>query len=373
MARLAALVPNRRVNLARYHGVFAPNHHLREQVTPARRGRRHAARAQECPVDRHAAMTWARRLKRVFKIEIETCEICGGQMKVIAAIEDPSVIKRILTHLDHGPGAEQHPETPTPRPAATHTARLNGGRLRAPLQARTPGEFGFDIGPLARRYNGRRTPAAIQTTRRQVRANCAQHPSEFPLVSVPPLTGRVYSDAAISLALTNYTFMYFLYLRCRPHPPQGEESTSTLQGKTPFITGASRGIGLAIALRAARDGANVVVAAKTSEANPKLPGTNHSAAAQIEAAGGHALALQADIRDEASVREAVARAVAHFGAIDVLVNNASAISLTSTPATPMKRFDLMFGVNVRGHLPVHTGLSAAAGEERAGGAATRTC
>ena len=252
MARLAALVPNRRVNLTRYHGVFAPNHHLREQVTPARRGRRHAARAQECPVDRHAAMTLVQRLKRVFKIEIETCEICGGQMKVIAAIEDPSVIKRILTHLDHGPGAEQHPETPTPRPAATHTARLNGGRLRAPPQARTPGEFGLDIGPLARRYNGRRTPAAIQTTRRQVRANCAQHPSEFPLVSVPPLTGRVYSDAAISLALTNYAFIYFLYLRCRPHPPQGEESTSTLQGKTPFITGASRGIGLAIALRAAR-------------------------------------------------------------------------------------------------------------------------
>jgi len=121
-----------------------------------------------------------------------------------------------------------------------------------------------------------------------------------------------------------------------------------LKGKTLFITGASRGIGLAIARRAARDGANIVIAAKTSDPNPKLPGTIHSAAAEIEAAGGHALALQTDIRDEASVMEAVARAVAHFGGIDILVNNASAISLTPTPATPMKRFDLMFSVNVRG-------------------------
>ena len=84
IARLAALVPNPRVNLTRYHGVFAPNHHLREQVTPARRGRRHAKRAEEPPTNHHAAMTWAQRLKRVFKIEIETCEACGGQMKVIA-------------------------------------------------------------------------------------------------------------------------------------------------------------------------------------------------------------------------------------------------------------------------------------------------
>ena len=121
-----------------------------------------------------------------------------------------------------------------------------------------------------------------------------------------------------------------------------------LNGKTLFITGASRGIGLAIAKRAARDGANIVIAAKTSEPNPKLPGTIHSAAAEIEAAGGQALAVQTDIRDEASVLAAVARAVAHFGTIDILVNNASAISLTPTPATPMKRFDLMFGVNVRG-------------------------
>ncbi len=121
-----------------------------------------------------------------------------------------------------------------------------------------------------------------------------------------------------------------------------------LKGKTLFITGASRGIGLAIAKRAAGDGANVVVAAKTTEANPRLPGTIHSAAAEIVAAGGQALAVQTDIRDEASVLAAMAQAVAQFGGIDILVNNASAISLTPTPDTPMKRFDLMFGVNVRG-------------------------
>jgi len=121
-----------------------------------------------------------------------------------------------------------------------------------------------------------------------------------------------------------------------------------LAGKTLFITGASRGIGLAIATRAAHDGANVVVAAKTTETNPKLPGTIYSAAEAIEAAGGKALPLQCDIRDEASVQAAVAQAAERFGGIDILVNNASAISLTPTPATPMKRFDLMFGVNVRG-------------------------
>jgi len=121
-----------------------------------------------------------------------------------------------------------------------------------------------------------------------------------------------------------------------------------LDGKTLFITGASRGIGLAIAKRAARDGARIAVAAKTTEAHPKLPGTIFSAAEEIEAAGGQALALQCDIRDEQSVQEAVAKTVERFGGIDILVNNASAISLTRTPETPMKRFDLMFGVNVRG-------------------------
>lgn len=121
-----------------------------------------------------------------------------------------------------------------------------------------------------------------------------------------------------------------------------------LQGKTLFITGASRGIGLAIALRAARDGANIVIAAKTTEPNAKLPGTIHSAAAEIERAGGAALPLAVDIRNEAAVQRAVELAATRFGGIDILVNNASAISLTGTLATPMKRFDLMFGVNVRG-------------------------
>jgi len=123
---------------------------------------------------------------------------------------------------------------------------------------------------------------------------------------------------------------------------------NTLQGKTLLITGASRGIGLAIAKRAAADGANIVLLAKTVEPNPKLPGTLASAAAEVEAAGGQALAVQIDIRDENAVAAAVAAAVARFGGIDILVNNASAISLTPTPMTPMKKFDLMFGVNVRG-------------------------
>ncbi|MBX3700663.1 MAG: NAD(P)-dependent oxidoreductase [Dokdonella sp.] len=122
----------------------------------------------------------------------------------------------------------------------------------------------------------------------------------------------------------------------------------TLAGKTLFITGASRGIGLAIALRAARDGANIVIAAKSTVPNPKLPGTIHSAAAAVEAAGGKALAVQCDIRDEAAVQAAVAATVERFGGLDILVNNASAIWLAGTLATPMKRFDLMQQVNARG-------------------------
>ena len=122
----------------------------------------------------------------------------------------------------------------------------------------------------------------------------------------------------------------------------------TLKGKTLFITGASRGIGLAIAKRAAQDGANIVIIAKTSDPNPKLPGTIYSAAKEIEAAGGNALPLAVDIRDDDAVVAAVAKAVETFGGIDILVNNASAISLTNTEATPMKRYDLMNGINARG-------------------------
>jgi citronellol/citronellal dehydrogenase len=122
----------------------------------------------------------------------------------------------------------------------------------------------------------------------------------------------------------------------------------TLQGRTLFITGASRGIGRAIATRAAQDGANIVILAKTAETNPKLPGTIYSAAEAVEAAGGQALPLQVDIRDEDAVTAAVAQAVQKFGGIDILVNNASAISLTDTEHTPMKRYDLMNGINARG-------------------------
>lgn len=121
-----------------------------------------------------------------------------------------------------------------------------------------------------------------------------------------------------------------------------------LKGKTLFITGGSRGIGLAIALRAARDGANIVIAAKTTEPHPRLPGTIYTAAKEIEAAGGQALPIQTDIRFEEQVQAAVEAAVKRFGGIDILVNNASAISLTGTLETPMKRFDLMLGVNTRG-------------------------
>jgi citronellol/citronellal dehydrogenase len=121
-----------------------------------------------------------------------------------------------------------------------------------------------------------------------------------------------------------------------------------LSGKRIFITGGSRGIGLAIALRAARDGASIAIAAKTSEPNPKLPGTIHSAAEEIRAAGGTALPIQCDLRDEEQIAAAVKQAAEAFGGIDILINNASAINLTPTEATPAKRFDLMFDVNVRG-------------------------
>ena len=124
--------------------------------------------------------------------------------------------------------------------------------------------------------------------------------------------------------------------------------TGDLSGKKIFITGGSRGIGLAIALRAARDGASVAIAAKTSDPNPKLPGTIHSAAEEIRAAGGTALPIQCDLRDEAQIAAAVTQAAETFGGIDILINNASAINLTPTEATPAKRFDLMFDVNVRG-------------------------
>lgn len=123
---------------------------------------------------------------------------------------------------------------------------------------------------------------------------------------------------------------------------------TTLSGKTLFITGASRGIGRAIALRAARDGANIAIASKSSVPNPKLPGTIHSVAAEVEAAGGQAIALRCDIREEDEVRAAVAATVDAFGGIDILVNNASAIWLRGTLDTPMKRYDLMQQVNARG-------------------------
>jgi citronellol/citronellal dehydrogenase len=129
-------------------------------------------------------------------------------------------------------------------------------------------------------------------------------------------------------------------------------SAPSLKGKTLFITGASRGIGLAIGLRAARDGANIVIAAKTSEANPKLPGTIHTAAHFIEAAGGQALPLVVDVRDEGAVRGAIEATVSRFGGLDIVVNNASAISLTDSQATDMKRYDLMQQINARGSFMV---------------------
>ena len=128
----------------------------------------------------------------------------------------------------------------------------------------------------------------------------------------------------------------------------GEGAPAPLAGRTLFITGGSRGIGLAIALRAARDGANVAIAAKTATPHPKLPGTIHTAAAAIEAAGGRALPLAVDVRDEAAIEDAVARTVAQFGGIDICVNNASAIDLSGSTSIPVRKYDLIQAINVRG-------------------------
>jgi citronellol/citronellal dehydrogenase len=129
---------------------------------------------------------------------------------------------------------------------------------------------------------------------------------------------------------------------------------SNLKGRTIFITGASRGIGREIALRAAADGANIVIAAKTSEPHRKLPGTIHSVAAEVEAAGGAALALQLDVRDAAAVAQAIAAAAERFGGVDAVINNAGAISLTPAATTSMKRFDLMLSINTRAVLATAT-------------------
>jgi len=123
---------------------------------------------------------------------------------------------------------------------------------------------------------------------------------------------------------------------------------TALAGKTVFITGASRGIGKAMGVRFAQDGANVVVAAKTTEPHPRLPGTIFTAAQEMEDAGGQALAVKVDIRDEANVQSAIDQTIERFGGIDILINNASAISLTDTLSTPMKRYDLMHQINIRG-------------------------
>ncbi|SHF21993.1 citronellol/citronellal dehydrogenase [Microbulbifer donghaiensis] len=135
------------------------------------------------------------------------------------------------------------------------------------------------------------------------------------------------------------------------------DNTGALKGKTIFITGASRGIGRAIALKCAADGANIVIAAKSAEPHPKLPGTIYSVASEVEAAGGRALALQVDVRDEQRVAEAMAQAAEQFGGIDAVVNNAGAINLTNVESTPPKRYDLMQSINSRAvYLTAHLAM-----------------
>ena len=146
---------------------------------------------------------------------------------------------------------------------------------------------------------------------------------------------------------------------------------SSLAGRTIVVTGASRGIGRAIALRAAADGANLVIAAKSDQPHPKLPGTIHSVAAEVEAAGGRALPLAVDVRSEDDVRRMAAETIAHFGGIDCLVNNAGAISLTSTADTPIKRYDLMQQINARAVFLVRRPACASAA--LAGGATSSIC
>src|SRR3990172_6395226 len=184
-------------------------------------------------------------------------------------------------------------------------------------------------------------------------ADTVRPPLPNPPPSLPPLPTPRRSIAALRSAENRPVPNSMELIHYIPRWARGIERTGgfvmdTLNGKTLFITGASRGIGLAIALRAAADGANVGVAAKTAETKPKLPGTIFTAARGIERGGGKALPLQVDIRFEDQIAAAAAKAAETFGGVDILVNNASAISLTGTLQTPMKRFDLMFGVNVRG-------------------------
>ncbi|EDQ88389.1 uncharacterized protein MONBRDRAFT_32924 [Monosiga brevicollis MX1] len=168
------------------------------------------------------------------------------------------------------------------------------------------------------------------------------------LAPCQPLLGRRLASSRNSDGLDAYMQGGWAQKRIMKVDPEDVLPERTLKGQTLFITGASRGIGLAIGKRAAQDGANVVVVAKTAEPHPKLPGTVFTAAKEIEEAGGKALPIVCDIRDYEQVEAAVARAVEHFGGIDILVNNASAINLTDTETVDMKRYDLMHSINARG-------------------------